>query len=89
MSKGCTHDLSYTLKADDERNLTAIVDQLSTVIVSGSLREMDSKVTDAIRKHFKVYAKDHDALMKGVIPLKFEDDGIGTLGNRELKVDCF
>lgn len=88
MSKGCTHDLSYTLKADDERNLTAIVDQLSTVIVSGSLREMDSKVTDAIRKHFKVYAKDHESLMNGKIPLKFEDDGIGTLGNRELKVDC-
>ena len=49
------HDLSYTLKTDGKENLVAIVDQMPSVIVTGTLSDMDDKVNRAILQHFKKF----------------------------------
>jgi hypothetical protein len=84
----CVHDLSYVLKADLEGNLVAILEQIPTVVVSGSLDDMDDRVRKAAKQHLKKFTKDHERIIHDNSP-KYKDEGIAiTLGNKQIQVQC-
>jgi hypothetical protein len=88
MMRGCTHELSYLLKTDGEGNLVALVEQLPTVVVQGSLDNLDEKVSRAALKHLHVYEKDHKRISEDATPV-LKDNGVGvTVGRKQFKITC-